>query len=381
MRKILILICGLILVSALYSINGNGGQSNKNNGTLQGSLKNEAGANREEMILHHASLPTVVIVTTGGTIAEKTDPKTGASVPALSGKDLVESVPMLKKLANIKVVNFSNIDSSQMSPELWANLSKEVDKNLQDPTIVGAVVTHGTDTMAEGAYFLDLTIKSDKPVVFVGAMKNATDPYSDGPPNLLNAVIQVLSDKAKNWGVTVTLNQYINSARYVEKTQTSNIQTFESGEKGYLGYINEGVVYRFNDRLYKTKLSLPDKLPNVILFTDYAGADGKMLKSAIESGVDGIVVESLGSGNVNAAVFDVLKLALSKNIPVVVTSRVFYGNVFPEYGVKGGGKTLKDAGAVVCGGLRGPKARLLLSLLIAHVGKNQKDLEKYFDLP
>lgn len=371
MRTIFAFLSSLLLISNAYSLNGKE-KSNKNISPPQSS---------EEMILHHPSLPTVLIVTTGGTIAEKTDPKTGASIPSLTGKDLVESVPMIKKLSNIKVVNFSNIDSSQMTPEIWANLSKVVDKNLEDPNIVGAVVTHGTDTMAEGAYFLDLTLKSDKPVVFVGAMRNSTDPYSDGPPNLLNAVIQVLSDKAKNWGVTVTLNQYINSARDVEKTQTSNIQTFESGEKGYLGYINEGAVYRFNDRLYRTRLPIPDKLPNVILFTDYAGADGAMLKSAIDSGIDGIVVESLGSGNVNLAVFEVLKLALSKGIPVVVTSRVFYGNVFPEYGVKGGGKTLKDAGAVVCGGLRGPKARLLLSLLIAHVGKDPKDLEKYFDIP
>lgn len=380
MRKVLAFLCCVLLSSLCFSTNGstNDGKAiNKiNNGRpINGNDKDE------EMMLHNSSLPTVVIVSTGGTIAEKTDPKTGASVPALSGKDLVDSVPMLKKLANIKVVNFSNIDSSQMTPELWANLSKVVDKNLEDSNIVGAVVTHGTDTMAEGAYFLDITLKSKKPVVFVGAMRNSTDPYSDGPSNLLNAVIQVLSDKAKNWGVTVTLNQYVNSARDVEKTQTSNIQTFESGEKGFLGYINDGRVYRYNDRLYITKLPIPDKLPNVMLFTDYAGADGALLRCAINAGVDGIVVESLGSGNVNIAVFEVLKDVLAKGIPVVVTTRVHHGNVYPEYGIKGGGKTLQDAGAVVCGGLRGPKARLLLSLLISHVGSNQKDLEKYFDIP
>lgn len=346
------------------------------------SLKKESGEQeklKEDFILNDLKLPTIVIVSTGGTIAEKTDPKTGASIPALSGKDLVDTVPMLRKIANIKIINFSNIDSSQMTPKMWADLSKVVDKALEDPKIVGAVIAHGTDTMAEGAFFLDITLKTKKPVVFVGAMRNATDPYSDGPPNLLNAVVQATSKNAKGWGVTVTMNQYVNSARDVEKTQTTNVQTFESGEKGYLGYVNEGKLYRFRDSISKIKLPIPEKIPNVILYTDYAGADGKMLKAAIEDeSVDGIVVESLGSGNVNVDVYNVILEALAKDIAVVITSRVFYGSVFPEYGDKGGGKTLVDAGAVLAGDLRGPKARLLLSLLISHVGKNQKDLEKYF---
>ena len=336
----------------------------------------------EQVITGDPKLPFIAIVSTGGTIAKKTDPKTGASVPALSGKDLVDSVPMLKKIANIKVVNFSNIDSSQMTPKIWANLSKTVDNLCADPKIKGVIVTHGTDTMSEGAYFLDVTLKTKKPVVFVGAMKNATDPYSDGPPNLLNGVYQVLSDKSYNWGVTVTMNEYINSARAVVKTETTNVQTFESGEKGYLGYIFDGRVYRFNDRLYRIHVPIPDKLPNVILYTDYAGADGGFIYYAVDKQkIDGIVVESFGSGNVNAAVFDAIKYALSQGIPVVVTSRVFYGSVYPEYGDKGGGKTLEEAGAVVCGNLRGPKARLLLSLLIPYVGKDPNKLKKYFAVP
>ena len=360
MKKIMAFLCLLFISSALHA--------------TKEIPKNETSS-------YNPNLPTIAIITTGGTIAEKTDKKNGGSIPALSGKDLVDSVPMLQKIANIEVVNFSNIDSSQMTPEIWAKLSLVVDKTLNNKKIVGAIITHGTDTMAEGAYFLDLTLNTKKPVVFVGAMRNSTDPYSDGPPNLLNAAIQVTSKRAYGWGVTVTMNQYINSARDVEKTQTTNIQTFESGEKGYLGYINEGNVFRFNDRLYMLKLPIPKKIPNVILFSDYAGADGQMLQSAIDKGVDGIVVESLGSGNVNADLFEAIKKAIAKNIPVVITSRVFHGSVFPEYGDKGGGKTMKNAGAIVSGNLRGPKARLLLSLLIPHVGKNKEDLEKYFAVP
>lgn len=325
-----------------------------------------------------ARLPTVTIVTTGGTIAEKTDPKTGASVPALSGKDLIGSVPVLSKVANIEVYNFSNIDSSQMTPQMWADLSRVVDNILKDDRIKGVVVTHGTDTMSEGAYFLDLTIKSRKPVVFVGAMKNSSDPFPDGPDNLLNGVIQVCSNDSYGWGVTVTMNQYINSSRDVVKTQTTNVQTFQSGEKGYLGYIFDGRVLRFNNRMDRIHLDLPKKLPKVILYTDYAGSDGMMLRSAVEAEVDGIVIESLGAGNVNSNVFEAVKEAIDKKIPVVVTTRVYYGGVFPIYGGKGGGKTLKDVGAIVSGDLRGPKARLLLMLAIGNVGKDVEKLQRYF---
>jgi len=153
-----------------------------------------------QALSNNPDLPMVAIVTTGGTIAEKVDLETGASVPALSGAELIEAVPSLSDVANIKVVNFSNIDSSQMTPELWYELSKTVDKILEDTEITGVVVTHGTDTMEEGAYFLDLTLTSDKPVVFVGSMRNTSDLSPDGPANLLNGVIQVCSQEARDWG-------------------------------------------------------------------------------------------------------------------------------------------------------------------------------------
>lgn len=322
------------------------------------------------------ALPTVAIFTTGGTIAEKIDPKTGGAVPAVSGNDLIEAVPELKKIANIKVVNFSNIDSSQMNPEIWARLSKKVDAVLKDSKIKGAVITHGTDTMAEGAYFLDLTLKTKKPVVFVGAMRNASQISPDGPANLRDAVTQVCSPNAKGWGVTVTMNQYVNSARDVEKTQTTNVQTFKSGEKGYLGYITNGEVLRFNDRLYRTRLPIPDKLPDVPLIKMYPGSDGRFVRHAIETGAEGIVIEAVGAGNVNAKMYKAIKAALALKIPVVITSSVLYGGVFPDYGDIGGGAMLKKDGAILSRSLKGQKARLLLMLAIPQ----GKDMKRYFTL-
>ncbi len=326
------------------------------------------------------NLPTVAIIMAGGTIVQKVDPKTGASVPQSNGEELLMS-PELLKIANIKIGEFSNIDSSQMTPAIWLSLSDVVDEVLQDPTIKGAVITHGTDTMTEAAYFLDLTLKTNKPVAMTGAMRSASDPYSDGPFNLLNAIVQVVSDNAKDWGVTVTMNQYINSSRIVEKTQTTNVQSFQSGEKGYLGYIFNYEVFRFNDRLYRIRLPLPKVLPRVDLVQDFAGSDGSFIMHAIERGAKGIVVESFGAGNVNLPVFEAIEKAIDKGIFVVITTSVPYGSVFPVYGVKGGGKSLQDIGACVCGNISAAKSRILLMLALSQKADDRVKLQGYFDIP
>ena len=266
-----------------------------------------------------------------------------------------------------------------MTPELWAKLSKKVDEVLNDPKIKGAVVTHGTDTMSEGAYFLELTVKSEKPVVFVGAMRDASDLSPDGPANILNAVIQACSPEAKNWGVTVSLNQYVNGARDVRKTQTSNVQTFNSGEKGYLGYINMGKVIKFNEKSKRQKFSIPDQLPNVVILSDYAGSEGSFIRHAVDSGVDGIVVEAVGAGNVNKEMNDAIKYALKKNIPVVITTRVYHGKVLPVYADQGGGNNLQEEGAILGNDLVTAKARLLLMLAIPKANGDKEKLKSFFE--
>lgn len=327
---------------------------------------------------HNATLPTVAIVTTGGTIAEKTDPKTGAAVPAVSGADLIKAVPALAKIANIKVVNFSNIDSSQMTPAIWLKLSKTVNKLVKNPNINGVVITHGTDTMAVGSYFLDLTVKTHKPIVFTGAMRDASDVSSDGAANIYDAVLEASSKQHYNWGVTVTLNQYINSARDVRKTQSNNVQTFNSGNKGYLGYIASNKVIFWHERKNILHLPLPTKLPKVVLLETYAGANGDLVRDAVKSGAKGIVIEGVGAGNVNAKVYKAIQYALKKHVAVVISTRVPNGSVYPIYGDLGGGATLKRAGAILAGDLPGPKARILLMLALPQVGNNHSKLNEYF---
>ena len=331
-----------------------------------------------DLVVSNPKLPNVVVVATGGTIAEKDDPKTGGAIPAVSGKDLIAAVPQLNALANIAVYQFSNIDSSQMSPEIWARLSRTVDSILARSDIRGVVVTHGTDTMAEGAYFLELTLESDKPVVFTGAMKDASTPGPDGPGNLLDAVTQVCSDQAEGWGVTVTLNAFVNAAREVRKTDKTNPQTFMSGHKGYLGYIVGDEVVRLNVPTYRQRLPLPEKLPKVAFLSTYSGADGSFVRYAVDSGAAGIVIDGVGAGNVNAATYEAIKYALGKKIPVVITSRVYHGSVAPIYGDEGGGKTLQENGCILAGDLVGHKARLLLILGIAKYGNDTEKLRALF---
>lgn len=325
-----------------------------------------------------ADLPKVAIVATGGTIAMKLDPATQAPVPALSGEDLVAAVPKLKEIASVAVTEFSNIPSDYMGPDRWPDLARRVEAVLADPEVKGAVVLHGTDTLDQTAYFLDLTLKSDKPVVLVGAQRNASDHDADGPRNLLNAVRQILAEGAGGMGVTVTLNHRINAAREVRKTHTSNVETFESGDAGILGYVDEDRVVFSRKSLRRQTLPLPDRMPRIDLVAMYAGADGSQVRHAAESGAEAIVVEAYGWGNVNAPMHDAIKAAVERGVPVIVATKVYDGRALPVYGFKGGGSTLKKAGAIFAGDLTPDKARILA--LIALPGtKDAAALQALFD--
>lgn len=327
---------------------------------------------------NNPNLPTVAIITTGGTIAQKPDITTGACIPFISGAELIANNPLLLKVANIKLVEFSNIDSSQMNPDLWFKLSKLVNTLVQENEICGVVITHGTDTMPEGAYFLDLTTNSKKPVIFTGTMRNAFALSFDGPANLYNSVVQASSKEAYDWGVTINLNQYIHSARDVSKTHTTNMQTFSSGIRGCLGYVEEDKVSRFHDRTHKLYIPLPDKIYEVALIKIYAGDNGKLVRAIAELGVEGVIIEGFGSGNVNAAVYNAIEYLISKKLPIVITSQVHEGGVYPIYGNQGGGATLQKLKVILGGDLSGNKARILLMLALPHVGQDYNKLNKYF---
>jgi L-asparaginase len=324
--------------------------------------------------------PVVVLIATGGTIAMKIDPIKHAPVPAIYGEDLLATVPEVLKYATVEVKNFSNVPSDYMDPARWAALTHEVNSTLARPEVAGVVISHGTDTMEETAYWLDLTVDSDKPVILIGAQRNASESDSDGPRNLVNAVRIAVDSQSRGRGTMVAMNSQINAAREVTKTHTSSVETFKSGDFGFLGEVDFDRIVYWRSPLRRQHVAIKtDNMPYVEIVLMYGGADGHLIKAAVDHGAKGIVVEGLGWGNVNQLMFAAIKDALSKGVPVVITSRVPNGRVLPNYGTEGGGKTLVDAGAVMGDDLSAQKARILLMLMLQEGVTGQKRLQAIFD--
>src|SRR5688572_1856530 len=205
-----------------------------------------------------ATLPRVVVLATGGTIASQIDPQTGALAPALTGDQLVKAVPGLDKIATITVEQVSNIGSFDMSPDIWRRLATRANQLLQDAGVSGVIVTHGTDTLEETAYFLDLTITSRKPVILVGAQRAASFFDSDGPRNLLNAVRVAVSPEATGMGAMIVMNGQINAAREVTKTSTLEAETFRTLEFGALGVADLQSVRFYRAPLRRQTIALTE---------------------------------------------------------------------------------------------------------------------------
>jgi L-asparaginase len=234
--------------------------------------------------------------------------------------------------------------------------------------------------MEETAYWLDLTVDSDKPVILIGAQRNASEPDSDGPRNLVTAVRIAVDPQSRGRGAMVALNGQINAAREVTKTHTSSVETFKSGDFGFLGEVDPDRIVYWRSPVRRQHLALrPGEMPYVEIVPMYGGADGYLIKAALDHGAKGLIVEGLGWGNVNQPMFAAIKEALSRGVPVVITSRVPNGRVLPNYGFEGGGKTLVDAGAVMGDDLSPHKARILLMLLLQEGVAGQKALQTAFD--
>jgi L-asparaginase len=335
-----------------------------------------------------AQLPTVVLLATGGTIAMKIDPVKKAPVPAISGEDLVATVPEIAKLANIEVKNLSNVPSDYMDPERWVGLARAAEEALARRDVSGVIVSHGTDTLEESAWFLDLTLASEKPVVLIGAQRNASERDFDGPRNLLNAARICVAPEARGKGAMIALNNQINAAREATKSNTSSVETFHSGDFGFLGYADADRVVFYRTPLRRQHVALqaprpgPDaaapRLPPVEIVAMYGGADGRLLRAAVANGARGIVVQALGWGNVNVPFYEAIAEALKKGVPVVIASRVPNGRVLPVYGFQGGGKTTKELGAVFADDLSPQKARILLMLAL-QTTSDARELQRMFD--
>lgn len=306
----------------------------------------------------------IKLIFTGGTISMKKDPVTGAAFPVLSGEEIFANAPGLEKIADFDIYNFARLPGPHMTPPLMLDLAREVERFLAEPDVCGAVITHGTDTLEETAYFLDLCLRSEKPVAFVGAMRNSDELGWDGPPNLLSASRAVSAEDARNLGVFVVMNDEINAASEVTKFHTESTDTFQSLNFGLLGIVDKDRVIVFRRPIRHTRIAAETIDTNVELFKMAAGMDDRFIRYAVESGAHGLVIEALGRGNVPIDTLPGIKCAIGAGIPVVIVSRCPRGRVLDTYGYEGGGRELRELGAIFGGFLSGPKARLKLMLAL-----------------
>lgn len=240
----------------------------------------------------------VVIITTGGTIAMQHDSLTGAAVPAVSGADLVRAIPGLGSVCDLEVREFDNLPSPAITPDHMFRLAVMVRQYLARDDVSGVVITHGTDSLEESAYFLDLSLEGHKPVCFTAAMRSGDELSPDGPRNILAAVRVAAARPARHMGSLVVMNEQIHAAREVTKTHAANVATFQSPWWGPLGVVDgDRVIFRRAQLGRQTFLphSLCKKVDLIKLVT---GSDAAYLDFAVSRGVDGIVVESFGRGNV-----------------------------------------------------------------------------------
>jgi L-asparaginase len=302
----------------------------------------------------------ILIVTTGGTIAMKQNSPFGV-IPNDEFAEHLRSFPQLNNVAKIDVYEFLNVPSPFMTPQKMLELAKLVDKKIVDYD--GVVVTHGTDTLEESAYLLDLVLKTEKPVIFTAAMRSNSELGLDGPRNIVGAVRVACEEQAKGKGVLVVLNDEIDAARDVVKTDAGKINSFLTPSYGLLGIIDPDRVTFYRDLIIREKIHTEKIDSNVDLIKCVSNMDGRFIEASINHGAKAIVLEAFGRGNVPRFIVKDIKKALEHNLIVTVVSRTYTGRVLPEYGYEGGGLSLKKMGVIFGDDLKGPKMRIKLMVL------------------
>ena len=311
--------------------------------------------------------PRIVLLATGGTIASRYDPNLGSTVASQRADALLKTLPQAAEVAEIEVHDLATIPSYEMDLAFAFGLAGRIRDTLSRPEVAGVVVTHGTDTMEETCYLADLLLDSDKPAVFTGAQRAHDDPQSDGPRNLLNALQVAASPRARGLGAMICFNATFHAARDVTKVHASAVETFQSYEHGALGEVDGNTVVVHRRPVLRRTFRIERLEQRVELFRLVLGVELDGLEAAVERGVAGLVIEGFGRGNGPSRLAEIIRRATHKNIPVLITSRCPAGRVQPVYGGGGGGRDLADAGAIFAGDLKGPKARLLLMVLLSGI--------------
>jgi L-asparaginase len=323
-------------------------------------------------------LPSVVILATGGTIAgaAATGTQSGYTSGAVTIDAMLQAVPGIKELASVKGEQISNVGSQDMSFDIMLKLANRI--NELAPTVDGIVITHGTDTMEETAYFLNLVVKTDKPVVLVGSMRPSTAVSADGPLNLYNGVGVAIDPQARGRGVLLVMNDWIHAAHSLTKTSTTAVQTFMSPVRGVVGT----AAYGKNDfystppwkHTTKSEFSVQGvtKLPRVDIIYAAADMSPDLIDAAAANGAKGIVIAGVGNGNMNKASLEAAARVAKKGVVVVRSSRVATGNVGRNVEVND-----DELNLIASDELNPQKARVLLTLALLKTRPPQ-DLQRLF---
>ncbi|MHC4219182.1 MAG: type II asparaginase [Planctomycetota bacterium] len=333
-------------------------------------------------IAHAETLPSVVILATGGTIAgaAKTETEAGYKSGQVGVEVLLEAVPELERVARATGEQVANVGSQNMSDEVWLKLANRINTLLAKPDVDAVVITHGTDTMEETAYFLSLVVRSKKPVVMTGSMRPSTALSADGPLNIFNAVAVAADPDAKGRGVMVVANDEIHAARAIIKSNTTEVSTFYSDDHGLIGTVRYGDALFFRSPYTRhtadSEFSVEGmtELPRVDIIAIYEDVPGDLITAAAKAGAKGIVTAGVGNGNMTDAAVDALAAAVKQGVVCVRSSRVQTGFV---------GRNIEiddDAlGFVASYELSPHKARILLRLALTKTS-DPVEIQKYFGM-
>jgi L-asparaginase len=306
-------------------------------------------------------MSTIVILTTGGTIAMKRDEAAGGAIPTLQGSDFLSALP--PDLGELRVEEHCNLPSAHFTLDTLWGLRNRVAELLDKPEVGGVVVTHGTDVMEESAYLLDLTVPGEKPMVLTGAMRTVSQIGYEGLANLVAAVRVAASPQARGLGAVIVMNDEIHAARFVTKTHTQSVDTFKSLFFGPLGRVDGDQVV-LGQRVTRQAIPCDGLEPNVGLIKLAAGVDDGFLRYAVDHGIKGVVIEALGGGRVPPWWMPAIRQAIEVGVTIVIASRCPSGRVWDGYGYEGAYKDLRRAGVLFANGLNGQKARLKLMVVL-----------------
>ncbi|CCH49610.1 asparaginase [Pseudodesulfovibrio piezophilus] len=324
----------------------------------------------------------IVVFFTGGTIGMSPSEGIHGVAPGGNFEKLLNQLAPQEEGIRLTPVAWSDKPSPHMTPSDMFRLAKEVDSALGRDTVLGAVILHGTDVLAESAYMCDLVINSDKPVILTGSMRYYSESGYDGVRNLINAVRACLLPIPTGTGACILMTDRLFTAREAVKVNSLNVDAFESREAGVVGYVaGESVILAGCPLHHATRHHIsPDSIePNVALITAYTGMDRSLIDHVKASENKGIVIEGFGAGNVPPDLVPALEECMQENIPVVLATRCIEGGVWPIYGYPGGGADLEDRGVILCGRLGGPKARIRLMCVLG-ITHDMEEIRSFFEV-